>query len=87
MSVDTTVKIRKSDAEWQQQLTPEQFQVTRKHGTERAFSSHPGLRRLVARVHPDNRASARALEKAGYRRDTVVGPDGWHLFRIDRPRG
>jgi peptide-methionine (R)-S-oxide reductase len=31
-------KIQKSEAEWQAQLTEEQFQVTRKHGTERAFS-------------------------------------------------
>ncbi len=31
---------RKSDAEWRQQLTEEEFYVLRKHGTERAFS-HP----------------------------------------------
>jgi len=30
--------IKKSKEEWQQQLTPEQFHVTREHGTERAFS-------------------------------------------------
>lgn len=31
-------KIKKSEQEWQEQLSPEQFQVTRKKGTERAFT-------------------------------------------------
>jgi peptide-methionine (R)-S-oxide reductase len=31
-------KINKSEAEWRAQLTPEEFHITRKHGTERAFT-------------------------------------------------
>ena len=31
-------KIEKTDAEWRAQLTDEAYKVTRKHGTERAFS-------------------------------------------------
>lgn len=34
-----TEKVRKSDDEWKKLLTPEQFKVTRKQGTETAFSN------------------------------------------------
>jgi peptide-methionine (R)-S-oxide reductase len=33
-----TEKIKKTDEEWRKQLTPEQFQVARKAGTEPAFT-------------------------------------------------
>ena len=39
MSDSTTApKITKSDEEWREQLTPEQYRILREHGTERAFS-------------------------------------------------
>ena len=37
--MDTLEKITKSEAEWREELTPEQFQVLRKEGTERAGTS------------------------------------------------
>jgi peptide-methionine (R)-S-oxide reductase len=33
-----SVKVVKTDEEWRRELTPEQYRVTRKHGTERAFT-------------------------------------------------
>ncbi|MBX9588190.1 MAG: peptide-methionine (R)-S-oxide reductase MsrB [Hyphomonadaceae bacterium] len=34
-----TFEVTKPEAEWAKHLTPQQFQVLRKHGTERAFTS------------------------------------------------
>ena len=52
------MKIKKSDEEWQRQLTAEQFRIARKKGTERAFtgkyndSKEPGLYRCVCCGNP-----------------------------------
>ncbi len=35
---DVMEKIKKTDEDWQQELTPEEFQITRLKGTERAFT-------------------------------------------------
>ena len=46
-------KVRKTDAEWQAQLSPEEYVVTRQKGTERAFTGRygntftPGIYRCV----------------------------------------
>jgi peptide-methionine (R)-S-oxide reductase len=34
----TTPKVEKSNAEWREELTPEQYRVLREQGTERAFA-------------------------------------------------
>lgn len=36
----TDTIVTKTDAHWRQQLSPEQYRITREHGTERAFT-HP----------------------------------------------
>ena len=60
MSEETGVggKVRKSDEEWRDELTPEQYRILREHGTERAFTGEywdrkdPGRYRCAACGQP-----------------------------------
>jgi peptide-methionine (R)-S-oxide reductase len=51
--VSETKKIEKTNAEWREELTPEQYQICRQKGTERPFtgkyhdSKEPGVYRCV----------------------------------------
>ena len=53
-----TEKIQKTDQEWKERLTREQYRVARKHGTERAFTGEywntktPGVYRCVCCGEP-----------------------------------
>ncbi len=37
-TIDSPKKVVKSESEWERELTPQQFEITRQHGTEPAFS-------------------------------------------------
>ena len=51
--------------------------------TRRAFADHQALQRITAIVHPQNSASARILENAGYSLQ-AQRPDRWQVFEIRR---
>ncbi|MGH1418192.1 MAG: peptide-methionine (R)-S-oxide reductase MsrB [Hyphomicrobiaceae bacterium] len=48
-----TKKVQKTKSQWREELTPEQFQITREHGTERPFTHEyndqkdPGVYRCI----------------------------------------
>lgn len=58
MADENSPKVQKSEEEWRRELTPEQYHVTREHGTERAFTGpywddkREGLYRCVACGRP-----------------------------------
>ena len=67
-----TDKIRKTDEEWRQQLTPDQYKVTRKKSTEPPFTgkydraSGPGVYRCVCCGNPLFDADAKFESGTGW---------------------
>lgn len=68
----TAGKVAKSDAEWRAQLTPEQYEITRNHGTERAFTGEhwdrkePGTYKCVGCGQPLFPADAKYESGTGW---------------------
>lgn len=76
-------RIEKSDAEWRAQLSPDEYHVTRQHGTERAFTGRywdtkaPGTYVCVCCGQP--------LFKADTKYDSGTGwPSFWEPVAPDR---
>lgn len=72
MTGDDDRVTRKSDDEWREQLTAEEYQVTRKAGTERAFTGRywntktPGLYRCVCCKAPLFRSETKYDSGSGW---------------------
>jgi peptide-methionine (R)-S-oxide reductase len=68
-------KIEKTDAEWRQQLTPEQYYITRQKGTEPAFSG------ALYRNHADGIYRCVACDAELFRSDSKFeSGSGWPSF-------
>lgn len=76
-SVTKIDKIEKSEAEWRDQLTPEQYYVTRQKGTEPAFSG------ALYKNHADGKYCCVACDAELFRSDTKFeSGSGWPSFWI-----
>ena len=87
-------KVEKSDAEWREELTPEQYEVLRRKGTERAFtgeyhaSKEAGLYRCAGCGAPLFRSTTKYDSGTGWPSFTEpVEPeaDGAPMASLSRP--
>ena len=74
-SVEKIDKVEKSDAEWREHLTPEQYYVTRQKGTEPAFSG------ALYKNHADGTYRCIGCDTELFRSDTKFeSGSGWPSF-------
>lgn len=79
LKADATVsrgpRVQKTEAEWRQLLTPEQFHVLREKGTERAFTG------ALVDNHKDGIYNCRACDAPLFKSDTKFDSgSGWPSF-------
>lgn len=86
-------EIPASEAEWRQKLTPEQFNVTREHGTERAFShsyhaeKRDGMYRCVCCGAPLFKSDAKFDSGTGWPSFTDAAAEGTVTTHEDNSYG
>ena len=74
-TVGTTEKVRKTEAEWRELLTPEQFHVMRQKGTERAFAG------ALCENHADGIYRCAGCDAELFKSDTKFeSGSGWPSF-------
>lgn len=74
-AVKQTRRIERSDAEWRQKLTPEQYHVLREKGTERAFTG------ALVNNHADGIYHCAACDAPLFKSDTKFeSGSGWPSF-------
>lgn len=56
-----------------------------RHMVRDTLRSRPGLRRIVAYVHPENTASVSVLQRAGFQPAAARASDGWTGFEVLQP--
>ncbi|HSF18987.1 MAG TPA: peptide-methionine (R)-S-oxide reductase MsrB [Vicinamibacteria bacterium] len=88
-----TKRLKKSDEAWREVLTPEQYHVTRQHGTEAAFSGEyydhhdPGTYRCVCCNEPLFRSEEKFDSGTGWPSFTQPVADEAVATRVDESYG